>query len=794
MAKPLPARHFPLSILSVLIGILFIPGLAVAGPEELAYRAQVAPVLKRYCLDCHAGKKPKGGLALDALAPDFDRGGAKWKAVLARLGEHSMPPRGKSQPTAPEARAVTDWIASGLKASQARRAATQGRALLRRLNRVEYNNTIRDLLGVDVNLIDLLPEDGKAHGFDNIDVALDLSSTLLERYLEAADLALDAALAHGPAPAPFKRKFNLGEMSKGRLVAKKEPLFYDVQTRDDCIVYVNDAPYAPQVLLEARVPADGRYRFRILASSVRDPQEKVSLRVHAGYGGSGRSWLVGVFDVGEKPAVIEFTERLWRGDGINMRACGVTRAWNLPKDYAGPGLAVYSVEVEGPALDGWPPPSFTRLLRRAHPDRGTLADAQAILRRFTPQAFRRPVTDAELRPLLALVQARLAKGYRFHEALRVALTAILCSPDFLYLKLSPGKLNDFELASRLSYFLWSTMPDEKLLALAKVGALGRAETLHAQVERMLNDPKARAFTENFTGQWLNLRDLKATQPDGNLYPEFDPLLEYSIPLETYLFFEEVLKNDRSLLEFVDSDWSMLNGRLAEHYGIPGVKKQRFRKVALPAAAHRGGVLTQASVLKVTANGTTTSPVVRGVFVLDRILGKPTSPPPQAVEAIEPDIRGAVTIRDQLARHRSVPACASCHRRIDPPGFALENFDVIGGWRTQYRVTGSPHYRPRKKLDGRDVAYADGPRVDCTDRTPDGKRFANIDEFKKLLLADKDQIARALTQRLLVYATGHGLELSDREAVEKIVAGVRAKKYGFRSLIHQVVQSEAFRRK
>src|SRR5262249_4229676 len=228
------------------LGILVVPGVAVAAPEDSVFRAQVTPVLKRYCLSCHAGKKPSGGLALDSLAPDFDRNGARWKEVLARLGDHSMPPRGKPQPAAREARAVTDWITAGLVAQQARLAASQGRALLRRLNRVEYNNTIRDLLGVDVNLIDLLPEDGKAHGFDNVDLALDLSSTLLERYLEAAEVALDAALAHGPRPGLFKKKFSLGEMSKGKLAQNKGPLFYDVQTRDDCIVYINDAPHAPQ--------------------------------------------------------------------------------------------------------------------------------------------------------------------------------------------------------------------------------------------------------------------------------------------------------------------------------------------------------------------------------------------------------------------------------------------------------------------------------------------------------------------------------------------------------------------
>jgi hypothetical protein len=794
MGNALASRRLTRWSFPLLLAALVVPRSTAAGWDESTFRTRVAPVLKRYCFDCHAGKKPKGDLALDTLPPDLARNVTAWKEVLSRLTDRSMPPKGKPQPTTAELQMVKDWLASGLKAYSSRRAATEGRALLRRLNRIEYNNTIRDLLGVDVNVMDLLPEDGKAHGFDNVDVALDLSSTLLERYLEAAEFALDAALAHGPRPPLFKKTFYPGQMSKALLAKKKVPLFHDAQTRDDCIVYVKDPPSAPQVLLDARVPTPGRYRFRILASSFRDKEQKVSMRVHVGYGGSGRSWLAGVFEVSEKPAVIEFTERLLRGDGINMRVNGVTRAYNLPPNYVGPGLAVYSVEVEGPTIDGWPPPSFTRLLGRVDPNRGTLADAAAILKRFAPRAFRRPVTDAELKPLLALVQSRLAKRYKFHEALRVALTAILCSPDFLYLKLTPGRLSDFEIASRLSYFLWTTMPDDKLLDLAKKGELSKSEVLRAQVERMLNDPKIRAFTENFTGQWLNLRNIKATDPDAKLYPEFDPLLEYSMPLETWHFFEEILKNDRSVLEFVDSNWSMLNARLAEHYGIAGVKKQHFRKVTLPAGWHRGGVLTQASVLKVTANGTSTSPVVRGVFVLDRILGKPTPPPPQDVPAIEPDIRGAVTIRSQLARHRSVPACASCHTKIDPAGFALESFDPIGGWRENYRVTGSKFYRPRKKYDGREVAYADGPKVECSDRWPDGRPFANIDGFKKFLLQDKDQIARALTQRLLVYATGHGVELSDKETVEKIIAAVRAKKYGFRTLVHEVVQSDAFRRK
>jgi hypothetical protein len=766
--------------------------LAPARAADTTFSEKVYPVLRQFCFDCHAGAKPKGDLALDKLTGDVAGNAAVWKRVRDQLAEGSMPPKGKPRPGSAETKQVNDWIVAGLKDP---RLKAQGRALLRRLNRIEYNNTIRDLLQVDVDLVDLLPEDGKFQGFDNVDRALDLSSTLLERYLEATEVALEAALRFGPRPEVFKKRVNLAQVSRELLAKNKPPLFDDAQTRDDCLVYVKDPPSGPKVIRAVQVPGPGRYCFRICASSFRDPKEQVSMRVYAGYGDSSKGWLAGVFDVTDKPAVVEVSERLLRRDTINICVNGVTHTWNLPKDYAGPGLAVYWVEVEGPRFDAWPPSSTARLLGKVDPDKGTLADAEAILRRFTPRAYRRPVTEAELRPLVDLVKARLERGYRFHEALRVALTAVLCSPDFLYIRSTPGgKLTDYELASRLSYFLWSSMPDDMLLDLANQNRLARPNVLRAQVERMLADPKASAFTENFTGQWLSLRDLKKTDPDRQLYPEFDALLEYSMPRETQLFFEEILRNDLSLLNFVDSSWSILNTRLAEHYGLSGIKKQYFRKVRFPAGSHRGGVLTQASVLKVTANGTNTSPVTRGVWVLDRILGKPVPPPPANVPAIEPDIRGTTTIREQLARHRSSAACASCHNRIDPAGFALESFDVIGGWRDFYRISRPGNVRATKFYDGHEAFYADGPQVLCAGELPGGKKFADSDAFKKLLLEDPDQIARALTTRLLVYATGHGSEPADHDAIEKLVATIRAKDYGFRTLIHEIVQSDAFQNK
>jgi hypothetical protein len=335
------------------------------------------------------------------------------------------------------------------------------------------------------------------------------------------------------------------------------------------------------------------------------------------------------------------------------------------------------------------------------------------------------------------------------------------------------------------------MPDDELLALAGERKLGQPEVLRRQVERMLDHPKAAAFTENFVGQWLGLREIDATEPSHILYPEFDHLLKVSMIRETELFFDELLKHDLSVANFTSSDFTMLNGRLAKHYGIPGIEGWEFQKAELPADSHRGGVLTMASVLKVTANGTTTSPVMRGAWILDRLLGTPAPPPPADVPAIDPDIRGATTIREQLSKHRADAACAGCHAKIDPPGFALESFDCIGGRREEYRVTGSGR---SVEVNGRRMSYHIGKRVDPSDKLEDGRPFADVDELKQLLLTDKDRLARAVAMKLTTYATGAAPSPVDRPAIDQMVNNIRGKDFGLRSLVHEVVQSELFRNK
>ncbi|MCI0681074.1 MAG: DUF1592 domain-containing protein [Gemmataceae bacterium] len=806
------------------------------------YQDQIRPFVERHCLECHAGDKPKGDLRLDRLAPDFADAAhrERWQTILKRITAGEMPPKSKPRPPAPAVRAVADWITGEVKTAEAARRA-QGRTVLRRLNRIEYENTIRDLLGVDIELRDLLPIDGSADGFDNVGEALHTSSFLMEKYLEAADKALSVAIANRPRPPLIKKRYSLKDQHHVKTTTER--VFRKLD--DDTVVMFSSSAWNAVHLYQFYPPDRGTYRFRISSSAVQSAGKPVTYRIDAGQMGmAGKAHLVGFFDSSpDKPTVVEFVDHLEPRSTIRIHPYGLASAQAVNKigadSYTGPGLAVQWVEAEGPLHDVWPPQSHRRLFGDLPPapapvfnqrdrvevvSKSPEADAERILRGFARRALRRTITDDDVKPFVALVKGRLADKYTFEQAVRVGLLGVMLSPDFVFLKEKAGKLDDFALASRLSYFLWSTMPDEELLALAEKHKLGEPETLRGQVERMLGDPKAAAFTENFVSQWLGLRDIDATMPSHILYPEYDEMLKFSMLKETYLFFDELLKHDLSLTNFIHADFSMLNGRLAKHYDIaidrgehrgvidrgerrgvidrgerrgvsptwgPSPTWWDFAKVPLPKGSHRGGLLTMASVLKVTANGTYTSPVLRGAWVLERILGTPPPRPPEGIAAVEPDIRGATTIREQLAKHRNVASCASCHAKIDPPGFALESFDVIGGWRDYYRTSGNGK---AVIVDGRRMPYLHGRKVDPADAMADGRKFADIDEFKQLLLDERDQIARALAIRLTTYATGATVQAGDQPEIDAIVARVREKSYGLRTLVHEVVQSPLFQNK
>ncbi len=777
--------------------LLLAPLLAmimVAGGLGAAPPLPSQAFLDQHCVKCHAGEKAKGDFRIAELTLDFGvkKNRILWEKVHQQITSGEMPPKTRPRPNEKEARTLTDWIVK----QSAEVGGKEGRVVLRRLNRVEYENTVRDLFSVNVSVKEMLPEDANAQGFDNVGAALNISPVLMERYLEAADAVISAALLPVHKLESKTERFDLYDSLPTWFVA-------GVYKRDDGVVLFRSGGDSATDLRKFKAPSPGRYRFRISASAHNSATPLPMAIILGNFVVAGNiTRHLGYFDAQSGvPKVIEFEERLVaKNDTIKITPIALPFVYlkqETMAEYPGPGLKIHWVEVEGPLPETWPTESYRRVFADVDPKAGKLADAEKLLRTLLPKAFRRPVTEDEVKPFVALVSKALEMGQPFEAALRTGYKAVLSSPKFLYLREPAGSLDDHALASRLSYFLWSTTPDEALLNLATKGELHKSEVLHTQVERMLKDPKSKAFTENFTGQWLGLRDISATTPDKSLYPEYEEFLQWSAVRETHLFFNELLNKNLGVSNFIDSDFAMLNGRLARHYNIPDVYGVEFRKVALKPEYHRGGVITHASVLKVTANGTTTSPVIRGVWMLDRIMGKPVPPPPANVPAIEPDIRGAVTIREQLGKHRQTENCASCHTRIDPPGFALENYDVIGGWREKYRIVVSDRkfavnnrFGPLAKYLAA-YQYGLGLPVDSGDTLPDGRTFKTVEEFKKLILADPEQIARSITEKLMVYSTGHTVGFNDQKAINAILADAKKSDYGLRTLVHSIVASELF---
>jgi Protein of unknown function (DUF1592)/Protein of unknown function (DUF1588)/Protein of unknown function (DUF1587)/Protein of unknown function (DUF1585)/Protein of unknown function (DUF1595)/Planctomycete cytochrome C len=774
-----------------------------------------------HCIVCHDADTKKSGLDITALSwkPNDPETFSLWVKVFDKVDKQKMPPQEKKRPD-PAARAeFLKSLGNDLRTANLDKQHTEGRVVLRRLNRVEYENTLRDLLSIDVPLQHFLPEDASVDGFDNVAVGLRLSMLHMQQYLEAADTAITAALDLGRRPVGVKKRLRYHDEESVQDDAKKNEK-KTFRVLPDAVVIFDDN--SPTVLRRWIVQSRGRYRIRISARAYQAARRPVWLKLYSTDFKTQR--LLAYFDLSpEKPRVMEVTTTLEAGQLLNLSPFDTnyddqgrrSGFWGIGAEtYPGRGIAVEWVEVEGPLFDCWPPPSVGRLFgdlpveevepagKAGRPRRGaafTIAPedprsaAAKVLRDFASHAFRRPVAPADVERFVKLAHAGLDDGLTFDEALRVAFRAVITSPRFLFLDERPGHLDDWALASRLSYFLWSTLPDAELAKLAADGSLSQPEILRGQVDRMLASKKASAFVDNFVGQWLDLRQIDFTLPDPKLYPEFDDILKAAMVGETRAFFAEMLRDDSTLKNFIHSDFLMLNRCIAEHYKIDGVTGEEFRRVPLASGSHRGGVLTQASVLKVTANGTFSSPVLRGAWVMRRLLGEPPDPPPADIPAFEPDTRGATSIRQQLAKHRSVASCASCHTRIDPPGFALENFDVIGGWRDRYRAAKGDS--PPGKFHGRRIwEFGLGPPVDASGELPDGRKFKSIDDFKQLLLEREDQVTRNLTASLLIYATGAGIQFADRGAVEAIVNRLKSRGGGLRSLVHEVVQSKTFQTK
>lgn len=826
-----------------LLSVLLFVGANASG--QTSQPKEVSAFLSEYCLDCHDADTKKGGLDLESLSFDLAAGPgfSSWVKVHDYLREGEMPPKKKSQPTGGERDAFLSRLSGALVASDRSRQETEGRVVFRRLNRTEYENTLRDLLGLPhLQVREMLPADGEAHGFDTVGEALNVSYVQIATYLEVADLALDQAIAltlpEDALNQPAKRHWNFDKIGRfNSRNGENQPL----GETGRIILRQPNSAQTPLKIPPAVAEADGEYRLRLSAYGLywENGEIKPADRPHVLSFYAELNKVTRLLETFEVPAdqsgELEATAWMLAGERILVHANSLddrnepisTKKRGQP--YRGPGIGLDWFEMEGPLRAEWPPRSHQLLfgdlplqpwtadsgLREpvagpaaARPNGKTSnkrpapvmvvspspeRDAERLLRGFMERAFRRPLIDSEFDRCFALVKQRLDQKYAFHEAMRTGFKAVLCSPDFLFFKEAPGRLDDYALASRLSYFLWKSMPDETLLTLAAKGELSAPAVLRAQTERLLNDPRAGRFVNDFLDQWLELRRIAFTQPDGQLYPEFSPWLQDSMVAESRAFFAAMLREDLGADHLVRSDFAFVNAPLAKLYEIPGVKGVDLRRVSLPEGSSRGGFLTQGSVLKVTANGTTTSPVTRGAWIMERLLGQPVPPPPPGAGSIEPDVRGTTTIREQLDKHRSIESCAGCHRKIDPPGFALESFDVMGGWRDRYRSLdlGQPANRI---VRDKPVRYKLGLPVDASGQSVGGEPFGDIHDFRKLLLRDKEQLARNLAERLLVYATGAGVSFADRAAIERILAGSVGKNYGTRSLAHAVVQSDVFRRK
>lgn len=795
--------------------------------------ADVVGTMKRYCFDCHDDTTKEGALSLETLLSVETRSVASesfpdlsiWTRIHDRIAAGEMPPHDSVQPSAAERADLVTGLRQALHDKSLDAQQRDGRATIRRMNRTEYEYTLQDLLNISVNLKELLPEDATVAGFDNVSQGLGISAEHLVRYQQAADKAIQAAITFqarsNKERTTATERWNLWRPADRADQQQSAELHqrYSARLVGDAVVFHQQTDSNSYLEFQTREPSvPGRYRLRARVSAVNShgkPLPVLIFRV-----GIPREFnvnnarVIAVRDApAGEPAIIEEEFRVSDDPNTSLNKRIALKGWSLPvqkhpdeirkdiaagvaADFSGAGLAIEWIELEGPLGEA---SGYERLFGDLpHDDRGeplssdTKADAERLIRRFLPMAFRRPVNEETAVPFVQFAHDRLDQGYSFVNAMSAAYRNVFCSPRFLMLIEEPGMLDDYALASRLSYFLWSSCPDQQLITRAARGELTTSTVLKAEVDRMLSDDKASRFTENFVGQWLDLRKLHMTKPDLR-YVEFDDHLLWSMPRETMAFFEEMLRHDRTVTELVASDWTFLDARLAKHYGVPEVDSWEMQRTAILPAYHRGGVITHAAVLKVTANGTTTSPVLRGKWLLEKIVGNPPSPPPPNIPALEPDIRGTTTIREQLEKHRELSACASCHVKIDPPGFALESYDVIGGWRTWYRAAhdGQGGQQQVELVNYPGIRVWRGLDVELGSVTADGDAFRDIDEYRRILLADPEQLARNVTTKLLVYATGTELQFADREVIELIVNGAREEQFGLRSILHGVVQSRCF---
>ena len=805
-------------MIRAIFALVILISLHVVAPARMhAVEAErlLSPFLNQHCVACHGPKEQSADRRFDKLSFDFSnsRNGELLQEVLDQLNLGQMPPEDEPQPTRDEVRNIVNVLTATLaKARAAARSHSAGRVVLRRLNRTEYINTIRDLFQLNMTDFDptiAFPADDSVEGFDNVGEGLLTSDFLMAQYLEAAEKVVEKAIRPGAQPR-IEHIVAEGDAIHGGGHSDQRG-FKRAFVRDQFTRAYVKRKYAG-------VPADGEYVLRVRANTVRwkehrfdleglgyDPSEPPRIRVLVT---NRRLGIVSTRTFGEyeirdgQPVDVEVRGFLQEGyefavewangpRGSQKRIMRKVFPRYLPEDTvhmarnpvemymgAAPELRLHRLELEGPFYEQWPLPGFARFFGDVSRS-PTKDDLNRCLTRFASVAWRGPPNHQSLDRYLNLAATRFHQSGDFWQSAKLGLRAMLTAPGFLYLveaETADGnrKLNEYELATRLSYFLWSSQPDDELLTLAANGVLSSPDVLAGQVDRMLDEPKAAAFSENFPGQWLGMRRLGEMPPDpatNKSYYAED--LETAMREETRRLFNHLLKQNESVLKFVDADYTFVNEALARHYGLTGVSGEGFQQVALTPKDRRGGLLGHGSILTLTSNGVETQPVVRGIWVLENLLGTPPSPPPPDVQPVEPDTRGVKTIRELMAKHRTIETCNECHRKIDPIGLAMENFDHLGRFRDRY----SKH-----------------SHIDPSGEMPDGSKFDGPDGIRAYLLARPNQFTKCLTEKLMIFALGRRLAFVDRGDIDGIVSSVAKKNYGFRDLVKLIVASRAFHTK
>ena len=731
--------------------------------REISYQKEVLPLLEQYCFDCHGEGTAKGDLSLDSWKSPAERVADLhvWKEVLRNVSLKVMPPpKRKVQPSEEERAVIESWIEQRVFRYDSDNP-DPGRVTIRRLNRQEYNNTVRDLLHVNFKPGEDFPPDDTGYGFDTIGDVLTISPVLLEKYMSAAGRVMDAAIRTRAAPGKTQqypaKSFRGGQMHSGSRILST----------------------TGSISLRHDFSEDGEYIIRIRAAAHQAGGEAAKMTLNL----NGRD--LHTFEVGNEPEALQEFERR-----VRMKAGSHEVIIKFINDFYNPkesnrrrrdrNLLVDGLEVEKTGTVVLPLPEFHRRIlgsEKVTPG-NRLIVAKKILHEFLCRAYRRRVPQAEVERLMRFVKLGFEEGgdYAFEKGIKLACQAVLVSPFFLYrgeVQKNPddpetiSSIDDYAMASRLSYFIWSSMPDDELFLQAARGTLRK--NLNSQVIRMLKDPKARAMTENFAGQWLQLRNMDLVSPDPDEYREFDDKLRQAMRMETEALFEHIMRNDLPLTEFLDADYSFINARLARHYGIKGVSGDALRKVSL-AGSRRRGILTHASILTITSNPTRTSPVKRGKWILDNILGTPPPEPPPGVGQLEENSKLEGTFRQRLEQHRKDPNCAACHALMDPLGLAFENFDGIGGWRD---------------AEG-------GQPIDSSGKLVSGERFETHEQFQQVLSTKRrSDYLRCLSEMMLTFALGRGLEFYDKPAVISVVKRVQDGELRFSQAVLGVVHSVPF---